>query len=67
MRRLRGKESMRRLRGGEVERWRSGEREGLPFIVKVWSGLLMGLGPFNRNGSIFEGGPLRRLAFVNRF
>jgi len=32
--------SMWRLRGGEVER-------GLPFIVRVWSGLLIGLGPFN--------------------
>jgi len=32
-------------RGGEVER----ERE-LPFIVRVWCGLMMGLEPFNQGG-----------------
>jgi hypothetical protein len=27
-----------------VESWRSGEREGVAFIVRVWSRLLTGLG-----------------------
>jgi hypothetical protein len=53
------------LRGGEVER-------ELPFIVRVWSGLLMGLDPFNRDGP-FKGPPLKMDLFfegglsVNRF
>jgi hypothetical protein len=38
-----------RWRIGERERWRSGER-GLPFIVRVWSEILIGLGSFNRDG-----------------
>jgi hypothetical protein len=48
-----GKESRRKREPSvcamDDERWRRLER-GLPFIVRVWSGLLIGLGPFNRDG-----------------